>query len=550
MTLETPLPESPGADAFTWWRDGVIYQVYPRSFLDTNGDGTGDLPGITARLDYIAQLGVDAIWISPFFISPMADFGYDVADHCQVAPVFGTMADFDELLAQAHARGLRVMIDLVISHTSDRHPWFTESRASRDNPKADWYVWADPKPDGGPPNNWLSLFGGTGWMWDTQRRQYYLHNFLACQPDLNFHQPEVQDAVLDIVRFWLARGVDGFRLDTSNFYFHDPQLRDNPALGEGGQLVGVNIANPYSYQDHVYDKSRPENLLFLQRLRALLDSVANTAAVGEIGPDRDPAGITAAYTERGRRLHMAYSFNLLGETFSAAHMRAVVEQFEATIGSGWPSWALSNHDVVRVISRWGLEAEAERAAPLLLALLMSLRGTPCVYQGEELALNEAEIPYELMQDPFGKQFWPNVPGRDGCRTPMPWSLEAPHTGFSLGTPWLPIPVAHSLRAVSQQEGDPASVLARVRRFIAWRRDHAALQRGAIRFLDAPDPLLCIERQLAGSTLVALFNLGATPTRWDVPPGAGLRPLEGHGFRGTLRGEHLYLEGFDAFFGAR
>ncbi len=523
----------------------MIYQVYPRSFLDTNGDGCGDLAGVTARLDYIEALGVDAIWLSPFFVSPMADFGYDIADHCQVSPLFGTMADFDALLEAAHARKLRVMIDLVISHTSDRHPWFTESRASKDNARADWYVWADARPDGGPPNNWLSLFGGSAWTWDTRRCQYYLHNFLGSQPDLNFHLPEVQEAVLDIVRFWMDRGVDGFRLDTSNFYFHDPQLRDNPPLGRGGQTVGVHVTNPYSYQDHVYDKSRPENLVFLERLRRLLDSVPGTAAVGEIGPDRDPAGTTAAYTERGKRLHMAYSFNLLGETFSAAHIRHVVEEYEAGIGSGWPSWALSNHDVIRVMSRWGLADQADRAAPLLMALLMSLRGTPCIYQGEELGLEEVEIPYDLLQDPFGKAFWPNFVGRDGCRTPMPWSHDAPHAGFSHGTPWLPIPMAHTRRAVSVQEGDHSSVLARVRRFIGWRRNQPALQHGSIRFLDAPEPLLCLERHAGAQQLRAVFNLGPQPATFG---GAGLTAIEGHGFGGILEDGVIRLAGFGAFFG--
>jgi alpha-glucosidase len=537
-----------GEGEIEWWRDGLIYQVYPRSFLDTNGGGTGDLAGISARLDYIAALGVDAIWISPFFVSPMVDFGYDIADHCQVAPLFGTLADFERLLSEAHARGLRVMIDLVISHTSDRHPWFTESRADRENSKANWYVWADARPDGGPPNNWLALFGGSAWAWDTRRCQYYLHNFLACQPDLNFHHPEVQDAVLDIVRVWLDRGVDGFRLDTSNFYFHDPLLRDNPPLGPGGQTAGVHASNPYGYQDHVYDKSRPENLAFLERLRQLLDTIPGTAAVGEIGPDRDPAGTTAAYTARGRRLHMAYSFSLLGETCSAGHIRQVVEEFEAAIGDGWPSWALSNHDVTRVITRWKLEAEVERAAPLLLALLMSLRGTPCIYQGEELGLTEAQIPYESLQDPFGREFWPSFPGRDGCRTPMPWDADVLHAGFTHGTPWLPIPVAHAQRAVSVQQADPGSVLSRVRRFAAWRRRQPALQRGSIRFVDAPEPLLCFDRTSATQTLRAVFNLGAAPQRLAMRAPPGMRPLAGHGFSASQQGDVIRLDGFDAFFG--
>ena len=543
-----PIDKSAADD---WWQRGVIYQIYPRSFLDTNGDGVGDLAGITARLDHVAALGVDAVWIAPFFVSPMADFGYDVADHCQVAPMFGTMADFDALLQAAHARGLRVLIDLVISHTSERHAWFAESRASRDNPKANWYVWADARADGGPPNNWLSLFGGSAWTWDTRRCQYYLHNFLASQPDLNFHHEEVQQAVLDIVRFWLDRGVDGFRLDTANFYFHDLALRDNPALGAGGQTVGVPPTNPYSYQDHVYDKSRPENLAFLERLRRLVDTRPGTAMIGEIGPDRDPAATTAAYTARGRRLHMAYAFSLLGDTFSAPNIRRVVGQFEQAIGDGWPSWAMSNHDVMRVVSRWQLAEHADRAAPLLLALLLSLRGTACIYQGEELGLPEAEIPFELLQDPYGRQFWPEFPGRDGCRTPMPWSADALHAGFSVATPWLPVPQAHVQRAVSLQAGDPASVLSRVQRFVHWRRTQPALQLGGIRFIEhVPAPLLCLERTLPGSTLRAVFNLGAHPMSVALPDALDFAPLDGHGFAGQLQDATLLLPGFEAFFGRR
>ena len=297
-----------------WWRGGVIYQIYPRSYQDSNGDGIGDLPGITQRLDHIAALGADGIWLSPFFKSPMKDFGYDVSDYCDVDPMFGTLNDFKALVARAHALGLKVMIDQVLSHCSDQHPWFVESRASRDNPKADWFVWADAKADGTPPNNWLSIFGGSAWQWDTRRCQYYLHNFLTSQPDLNFHNPAVQDALLDTVKFWLDLGVDGYRLDTANFYFHDAQLRDNP--GEGAPDPSkpdpaVNPYNPYAWQRHLYDKSRPENLPFLQRLRALLDQYPDTTMVGEIGDD-DGLARVAEYTAGGDKLHMAYCFDLLG----------------------------------------------------------------------------------------------------------------------------------------------------------------------------------------------------------------------------------------------
>ncbi|MBA5776038.1 alpha-glucosidase [Stappia sp. F7233] len=530
-----------------WWRGAVIYQIYPRSFADSNGDGIGDLPGIADRLDHIAGLGVDAIWLSPFYVSPMEDFGYDVADYRDVDPMFGSLADFDRLISEAHARGLKVLIDLVISHTSDRHEWFAESRANRGNPRADWYVWADPKADGTPPNNWLSVFGGSAWEWDTRRRQYYLHNFLKSQPDLNFHNAEVQDAVLDVARFWLERGVDGFRLDTVNFYFHDKELKDNPPLSPGGIVTGMTLANPYSFQDHIHDKTQPENLAFLERLRALCDEYPAITLVGEIGSDHNPPATMAAYTKGRRRLHMAYTFDLLSETFSAAFIRRTVEDFEASVGTGWPSWSLSNHDVPRVISRWNLEADAERAAPLLVAMVTSLRGTPCLYQGEELGLTEADVPFEMLQDPYGRQFWPDYKGRDGCRTPMPWRADVPHAGFSAANPWLPVSADHARRSVGEQEHDPASALSRVRRFLAWRSGHEALKKGTIRFLDMPEPVLAFLREAGAERMLCAFNLGAEPVSAVLP--AGLRPegIEGHGFAGEAEGGSLRLAGYDALF---
>ena len=529
-----------------WWRGGVIYQIYPRSFLDMSGSGTGDLSGVTARLDYVASLGVDAIWLSPFFVSPMLDFGYDVADYRNVDPMFGSLEDFDALLDGAHRRGLRVMLDLVLSHTSDRHPWFRESRLDRANARADWYVWADPKPDGTPPTNWLSIFGGPAWEWDSRRRQYYMHNFLASQPDLNFHNPAVQDEMLDVARFWLERGVDGFRLDTANMYFHDRQLRDNPALDEGETVNGIPPQNPYAMQEPRYNINRPENLGFMERLRALMNDYPATTTVGEVGAVTDMAKALNAYTEGSKRLHMAYSFDYLSETFSAAHLRGVSARMAAQPYS-WPSWAFSNHDNVRVLSRWGLSAQPEKAGPLLLALLCALRGSPCLYQGEELALTEAVVPFEMLQDPYGIRFWPEFKGRDGCRTPMPWSHAAPHGGFTDGQPWLPVPPDHAERAVSLQDADPTSPLNRARAFLRWRREQPALIRGDVTFHDAPEPVLAFSRTLDDVRLLCVFNLGEAAASFDTGGFGPVSPLGGHGFGGAMAGAGVRLGGFDAFF---
>lgn len=501
-----------------WWRGAVIYQIYPRSFRDSDGNGVGDLPGIVERLDYVAGLGVDAIWVSPFFASPMADFGYDIADARAVDPLFGTLADFDRLLDKAHRLGLKVMIDQVLSHTSVEHAWFKESRASRDNPKADWYVWADPKDDGSPPNNWLSIFGGVAWRWEPRRQQYYLHNFLASMPDLNFHNPAVREAVLEDLRFWLDRGVDGFRLDSINFCYHDAALRDNPAKPWDKRVGrGFRPDNPYAFQYHYYNNTQPENLAFLERIRALLEDYPGSTSLGEISSE-DSLATMAEYT-RGRRLHMAYSFELLTEDFSAAHIRTTVESLEAKLRQGWPCWAISNHDVARVVSRWGRGRASPRLAQMLTALVCSLRGSVCIYQGEELGLTEAELPFEALQDPYGIAFWPNFKGRDGCRTPMPWD-QSEHAGFSAGTPWLPVPPEHRALAVSRQETDPDSTLHAFRAFMKWRRGQPALREGEIHFLDTPEPVLAFTRELAGERVLAVFNLSAAPVQVELPKSVG------------------------------
>ena len=505
-----------------WWRGGVIYQIYPRSFQDSNGDGIGDLPGITERLAHVAELGADGIWLSPFFKSPMKDFGYDVSDYCDVDPMFGTIADFKALLQRAHDLGLKVMIDQVLSHASDQHPWFVESRASRDNPKADWFVWADAREDGTPPNNWLSIFGGSAWQWDTRRCQYYLHNFLSSQPDLNFHHPEVQAALLQTVKFWLDMGVDGYRLDTANFYFHDALLRDNPGKGAPSRDnpdPAVNPFNPYAWQAHVYDKSRPENLAFLETLRALLDQYPDTTMVGEIGDD-DGLARVAEYTSSGpqgqRRLHMAYCFDFLGEAHSAPFLHGVLNRFNQVVGDGWPCWALSNHDCMRSATRWGGDQPDPRLLRLAAAFQMGLRGTVCLYQGEELGLPEAQVAFEDLQDPYGITMWPEFKGRDGCRTPMPWQAAASHAGFSSAArTWLPVDARHTALAVDQQTGSD-SLLSYFKQIIAWRKQQPALIHGDMQLWDRHEQTLAFVREHEGQRVLCVFNFSDRATELSLP----------------------------------
>ena len=419
-----------------WWRGAVIYQIYPRSFRDSNGDGIGDLAGITERLPYVASLGVDALWISPFYTSPMKDFGYDVSNYRDVDPMFGTLGDFDRLLTHAHELGLRVMIDLVLSHTSDQHLWFAESRKNASNPKSDWYVWADPKPDGTPPNNWLSVFGGPAWHWEGRRQQYYLHNFLISQPDLNVHNPDVQNQLLAITRFWLDRGVDGFRLDTINFYMHDEALRDNPPLPP--DLRNATIApqvNPYNHQVHLHDKNHPDNLAFLRRLRAVMEP-HGAVAVGEVGDAQKGLEIVAEYTAGDDLMHMCYAFELLtNKCPTAEEFSSIMTRFDDVASDSWPCWAFSNHDTVRHATRWGLPEAGLKA---MTTLMMCWRGSACIYQGEELGLTEAEVAFEDLKDPYGIEFWPGFKGRDGCRTPMVWEIQDEFAGFGNTKPWLPV----------------------------------------------------------------------------------------------------------------
>ncbi|MDE2620036.1 MAG: alpha-glucosidase, partial [Sphingomonadales bacterium] len=367
--------KAPDASA-EWWRGAAIYQIYPRSFRDSNGDGIGDLRGITAGLDHVAGLGVDAIWISPFFTSPMKDFGYDVADYCDVDPIFGTLADFDALVARAHELGLRVIIDQVYAHTSDQHPWFAESRTSRSNPRADWYVWADPKPDGAPPCNWQSVFGGPAWTWDARRGQYYLHNFLAQQPQLNGHNPDVQQAMLDVARFWLERGVDGFRIDALNFAMHDPLLRNNPPAPDTGKVR----TRPFDFQQRIYNQSHPDIVGFIERLRALHDEYPGTFSVAEVGGD-DAEREMKLFTAGRTRLNSAYGFDFLyAEQLTPVLVAGALDAWPADGRTGWPSWAFENHDAPRALSRWCAPQHRAPFARLKALLLVALRGNVILFQ--------------------------------------------------------------------------------------------------------------------------------------------------------------------------
>lgn len=530
MNVQTVPVASPRlqTDNAEWWRGAVLYQVYPRSYADSDGDGIGDLPGIISRLDHIASLGVDGIWLSPFFTSPMRDFGYDVSDYCDVDPVFGTLADFDALVARAHALGLRIIIDQVFSHASEAHPWFVESRQDRTNPKADWFVWVNARPDGSPPSNWQSVFGGAAWTWDARRGQYYLHNFLKEQPDLNVRNPEVQNALLETTRFWLDRGVDGFRFDAINFAMHDPALTDNPPVLTPGKRT-----RPFDFQHHFHNQSHTDIIVFLNRLRRLADSYGGRFLVAEVGGEQADHEMQT-YTEGPDRLNSAYGFLYL----YADHLRGELirrggDLWPPETGRGWPSWTFSNHDAPRAVSRWAEGRDLKAMAEVNLLLLMALRGNAFVYQGEELGLPQAEVPFERLVDPEAIANWPATLGRDGARTPMPWRADQPNAGFSSGEPWLPVDSRHLPLSVHTQESDPASTLNVARRLIRLRKCHQALRTGDQTPVDAPAPLLAFERGQGPEKVLCVFNLGHEPMNWSAP--AGWRQIEAVNLDGAPAG---------------
>ncbi len=505
-----------------WWQTAVVYQIYPRSFQDTDGDGVGDLPGVTARLDYLADtLGVDAVWLSPFYPSPQDDFGYDIADYCDVDPLFGTLDDFDRLVEVAHARGLKVLVDFVPNHTSDQHPWFEESRASRDNPKRDWYVWRDAAPDGGRPNNWLSVFGGPAWEWDEATGQYYLHSFLREQPDLDWRNPEVKAAMFEVYRFWMRRGVDGFRIDTAHFIMKDPDFQDNPPAPAGPQAHKP--MGDYDTQLHLHDKGHEDIHPLYRELRQLVDGFdgSERVLVGEIHLYDFPAW-ARYYGEALDELHLPFNFDLLRAPWTAAGLRASVDGLEAAVPEGaWPNYVLGNHDERRLASRIGA-AQARVAAVLLL----TLRGTPTLYYGDELGMPEVDVPAEKLQDPWGFRSLPEL-SRDGCRTPMAWDAS-PSAGFSEAPPealWLPLHPRHErLNVTAELEGE-GSLLNLYRRLLTLRRATPALRVGRYRPLDAvPDAVFAYEREHEGERVVVALNVSDAPQRVPLPDGVEGRIL--------------------------
>jgi alpha-glucosidase len=501
-----------------WWRHGVIYQIYPRSFADSNGDGVGDLAGITSRLDHLndgtpGSLGVDAIWLSPFYPSPMADFGYDVADYTDVDPVFGTLDDFDRLVAEAHARGIRVVVDLVPNHTSDRHPWFLESRSSRDNPKRDWYVWADSRPDGGPPNNWMSSFprAGRAWTFDEHTGQWYLHSFMPSQPDLNWWNPQVREAMDQVMRFWLDRGVDGFRVDVAHKMAHDPELRDNPLveldsddLGEAPEARSRRLAKLKAVPRR--DEDWPEVHEILRRFRRTLDAYDDRMAVGEVYL-LDLERLARYYGSGQDEFHLAHNFVFQAQPWKAEAFRAVVDEFTGLLPAGaWPAWMLSNHDVSRIASRYDEGGNGRARARVAAMLLLTLRGTPFLYMGDEIGQADGEVPPDRVVD---------VDGRDPERTPVQWDAS-PGAGFSTGDPWLPAGSGAATVNVAAQRDDPASMLSLFRRLIWYRKGSPALHGGGYRSLpDAPGGCYAYVRGAGDERLLVALNFTGEPLEYQV-----------------------------------
>jgi alpha-glucosidase len=489
-----------------WWQTGVIYQIYPRSFQDSNGDGIGDLPGIMHRLPYLVELGVDAIWLSPIFPSPMADFGYDISDYTDIDPLFGSLDDFDAVLGAAHARGLKVILDLVPNHTSDQHPWFLESRASRRSRKRDWYIWRDPAANGGPPNNWLSIFGGSAWAYDRASGQYYYHAFLAAQPDLNWRNPAVRSAIYEVMRYWFRRGVDGFRVDAMGHLIKDGEFRDNPPN------AGFRATDPPHHRlVPLYTVDRPELHDLIAEMRRVADEFPDRVLIGEIY--LPPERLVAYYGRDLAGVHLPFNFSLLSASWHASSIARLISEYEAALpAGGWPNWVLGNHDRRRIASRVGPD-QARIAAMLLL----TLRGTPTIYYGDEIAMKEVSIAPAQVRDPFEKNIPGRGLGRDGCRTPMRWDSTT-HAGFSSVEPWLPLGGALDQDNVVAQRGDNTSMYRLCRRLIDLRRKRAALLFGSYGTVLADGNLLAFTRELGRERILIALNFGGEPTAASLASG--------------------------------
>lgn len=505
-------------DDFCWWRDGVIYQIYPRSFMDSNHDGFGDLPGIQSRLDYIQHLEVDAIWLSPVYPSPDADFGYDVSHYLDIDPRYGSLQDFDNLVDAAHQRNIRIIMDLVLNHTSDQHEWFKQSRSSRDNPYRDWYIWRPARQDGSLPNNWLSVFGGSGWQYDPQSGEYYFHMFAKEQPDLNWRNPAVRAAMVDVFRFWLDRGVDGFRLDVFNGYFKDAELKDNPYGNPG--------IRAFERQKHVHDCDQPEMFPLLQEVRSLLEKYDNRYLVGETFLSTPQKA--ARYTGPDL-LHAAFNFEFNEQPARAARFADAIDRWEGLYsGSLWPNYVLENHDIPRTATRYNFDRNP-RYAKLLATLLLTLRGTPFLYYGQEIGMRDVSLKRDEIMDPPGKKYWPLFKGRDGCRSPMQWD-DNQYGGFSTSRPWLKVHPGYIQTNVARQDADHGSLFNYYRQLLRLRKQYPALMRGDYRRIDTGNAnILVYERSLPEQRLIILqnFSRGAARCRLREYTGSGRVILSSH-----------------------
>ncbi len=487
-------------NGFVWWKHGVICEIWPRSFYDTNGDGSGDLQGIIRKLDYLAELGIDGIWLGPINRSPMVDSGYDVADYRSIDPIYGTMADFEQLLAEAHKRKIHIIMDLVVNHTSDQHAWFRESRSSRDNPKRDWYIWHDGK-NGRPPSNWKALVGGGVWQWEKATKQYYLHSFLKTQPDLNWRNPAVRQEIYDTMRYWLDKGVDGFRCDILNYFLKDDQLRDNPTSLSAGIFNG--------FQKHLYSRSQPGMQEILRQMRAVLDGYKDRMMVGEVYVAQDGPAMAAEYMGDGSLCHLSFEFSLLFTKWDAGRFKEMINRWYAVLTArDWPCNVLSNHDQPRAISRFAAGAATQKRAKVMAALLLTLRGTPFLYYGEEIGMPDSPIRRSDVMDTIGKMYWPIVKGRDAERNPMQWNAGA-FAGFSAVKPWLPLNADYSAVNVETQDKDPLSVLNFYRRLITLRRAQPALHKGDFEFIESDKDVIAYRRTCQGIAITVILNFAGS-----------------------------------------